>query len=96
VNPLKADKLERSLRLANNNAKENDDLDDIDDILHGMFIFIIIIICIECMDLSRFISHSLYGIVVFKFSLFKSNLLFDIKFDFYFSFDMILLVIQSF
>jgi len=40
VNPLKADKLERSLRLANNNAKENDDLDDIDDILRGMFIFI--------------------------------------------------------
>jgi len=45
MNPLKADKLERSLRLANNNAKENDDLDDIDDILHGMFI------CIECMYL---------------------------------------------
>jgi len=40
VNPLKADKLERSLRLANNNAKENDDLDDIDDVLDGMFIFI--------------------------------------------------------
>lgn len=40
MNPLKADKLERSLWLANNNAKENDDLDDIDDILHGMFIFI--------------------------------------------------------
>jgi len=33
VNPLKADKLERSLRLANNKCKENDDLDDIDDIL---------------------------------------------------------------
>lgn len=28
VNPLKADKLERSLRLANDNAKENDDFDD--------------------------------------------------------------------
>jgi len=40
VNPLKADKLERSLRLVNNSAKENDDLDDIDDVLHGMFIFI--------------------------------------------------------
>lgn len=40
MNPLKADKLERSLRLANNNAKENDDLDDIDDILHGMCILI--------------------------------------------------------
>lgn len=37
MNPLKADKLERSLRLANNNAKENDDLDDIDDILNGTF-----------------------------------------------------------
>ncbi|KAL4149294.1 hypothetical protein QTP88_003273 [Uroleucon formosanum] len=33
VNPLKADKLERSLLLASNNAKEND-LDDIDDVLH--------------------------------------------------------------
>lgn len=42
MNPLKADKLERSLLLASNNAKEND-LDDIDDVLHGMFI------CIECM-----------------------------------------------
>lgn len=40
MNPLKADKLERSLRLANNNARENDDLDDIDDILHGMCILI--------------------------------------------------------
>jgi len=40
VNPLKADKLERSLRLANKNVKENDDLDDIDDVLNGMFIFI--------------------------------------------------------
>lgn len=40
MNPVKADKLERSLRLANNNVKENDDLDDIDDILSGMFIFI--------------------------------------------------------
>lgn len=43
MNPLKADKLERSLRLASNNPKENDDLDDIDDVLHGMFI------CIEYM-----------------------------------------------
>lgn len=34
VNPLKADKLERSLRLANNTSKANDDLDDIDDILN--------------------------------------------------------------
>jgi len=32
---LNADKLERSLRLANNKCKENDDLDDIDDILKG-------------------------------------------------------------
>jgi len=39
VNPLKADKLERSLRLASKNAKENDDLDDIDDVLHGMSIY---------------------------------------------------------
>ncbi|KAL5234499.1 hypothetical protein ACI65C_001909 [Semiaphis heraclei] len=38
VNPLKADKLERSLRLVNNSAKENDDLDDIDDVLHGAIV----------------------------------------------------------
>ncbi|XP_050535297.1 U4/U6.U5 tri-snRNP-associated protein 1 [Daktulosphaira vitifoliae] len=37
INPLKADKLERSLRLANKNgAKEdNDDLDEIEDVLNG-------------------------------------------------------------
>ncbi|VVC37246.1 SNU66/SART1 family [Cinara cedri] len=34
VNPLRADKLERSMRLANNDVKENDDLLDIDDALH--------------------------------------------------------------
>lgn len=35
---MKADKLERSLRLANKDGKkeENDDLEDIDDILNGM------------------------------------------------------------
>lgn len=31
VNPLKADKLERSLRLATNTTKENDEFEDIDD-----------------------------------------------------------------
>jgi len=36
---LKADKLERSLRLANNTSKENDDLDDIDDILYSNITF---------------------------------------------------------
>lgn len=37
INPLTADKLEKSLRLANNKAEDNDDLDDIDNVLQGFF-----------------------------------------------------------
>lgn len=40
MNPLKADKLERSLRLEKNASQENDDIDDIDDVLLGNIYFV--------------------------------------------------------